>query len=166
MNRWLLTWVLSLLLVPLAVWPAAGPGREGRTLPTATPLPAETAPIEEAFRQAVQLWAKGQFDELWARGLLESRYQVSKEAFIRWMRQRAVTPHLLLGADPCGDGPSAEPRGRARGGHTRGRREDAGDHRGPDRALPSAAGGGRVAHRSGGLHAQAGVGWRACTRRG
>lgn len=97
MNRWLLMGVLSLLLVPLSALPAAGPRREERTLSPAVPLPAETAPVEEAFRQAVQLWAKGQFDALWARGLLESRYQVSKEAFIRWMRQRTITPTCCWG---------------------------------------------------------------------
>jgi hypothetical protein len=97
MNRRLLMGVLSLLLVPLSALPAAGPRREERTLSPAVPLPAETAPVEEAFRQAVQLWAKGQFDALWARGLLESRYQVSKEAFIRWMRQRTITPTCCWG---------------------------------------------------------------------
>jgi hypothetical protein len=97
MHRWLLTGVLSLLLVTLAVLPAAGSRREERTLHQAVPLSAETAPVEEAFRQAVQLWAKGQFGALWARGLLESRYHVSKEAFIRWMRQRAITPTCCWG---------------------------------------------------------------------
>jgi hypothetical protein len=97
MNRGLLTAVLSLLLVTLAVLPAAGPRRGERTPPPAVPLPAETAPVEEAFRQAVQLWAKGQFDALWTRGLLESRYHVSREAFIRWMRQRVITPTCCWG---------------------------------------------------------------------
>jgi hypothetical protein len=97
MNRWLLTWVLSLLLVILAIVPAAGSRREERTRAPAVPLPAETAPVEEAFRQAVQLWAKGQFGVLWARGVLESRYQVSKEAFIRSMQQRAVAPTCCWG---------------------------------------------------------------------
>jgi hypothetical protein len=97
MNRWLLMGVLSLLLVPLSALTAAGPRREERTLSPAVPLPAETAPVEEAFRHAVQLWAKGQFDALWARGLLGSRYQVSKEAFIRWMRQRTIAPTCCWG---------------------------------------------------------------------
>jgi hypothetical protein len=97
MNRWLLMGGLSLLLVLLSAFPAAGPSREERTLSPAVPLPAETAPVEEAFRQDVQLWAEGQFDALWARGLLESRYQVSKEAFIRWMRQRTITPTCCWG---------------------------------------------------------------------
>lgn len=97
MNRWPLTGILSLLLVILVVLPAAGARREERTLPPAVPLPAKTAPVEEIFRQAVQLWAKGQFEALWARGLLESRYHVSREAFIRWMRQRAITPTCCWG---------------------------------------------------------------------
>ena len=97
MNRWLRTCVLGLLFVTPAVWPAAGPQRGERTLPPAMPLSAEAASVEEAFREAVQLWAKRQFDALWARGLLASRYQVSKEAFIRWMRQRVVTPTCCWG---------------------------------------------------------------------
>jgi hypothetical protein len=96
-NRWLLTWGLSLLLVSPAIGPAAGARREDRTRAPGVPLPAETAPVEEAFRQAVRLWDKGEFGALWARGSLESRYQVSKEAFIRWMRQRAVAPPAVGG---------------------------------------------------------------------
>jgi hypothetical protein len=92
LNRWLRTCVLGLLLVSPAVWPAADPRRGERAPPPAAPLSAEAAPVEEAFRQAIQLWAEGQFDALWARGLLESRYQMSKEAFVRWMQQRVVTP--------------------------------------------------------------------------
>jgi hypothetical protein len=45
-----------------------------------------------SFRQAIQLWADEQFEALWERGLLVSRYQVSREAFARWMRQRLVKP--------------------------------------------------------------------------
>jgi hypothetical protein len=97
MNRWLLTWILSLLLVTPAIVPAAGSHREERTLAPAVPLRAETAPVEEAFCQAVQLWVKGRFGALWARGLLERRYQVSKDAFIRWMWQRGVTPTCCWG---------------------------------------------------------------------
>jgi hypothetical protein len=55
LNRWLLASVLGVLLVTAAVLPAAGPRRGERTLPPAAPLPAETAPVEAAFRQAVQL---------------------------------------------------------------------------------------------------------------
>jgi hypothetical protein len=97
MNRWRLMWILSLLLVIAAIVFAAGSRREERTLAPAVPLLAETAPVEEAFRQAMQLWAKGQFGALWGRGVLESRYRVSKEAFIRWMRQRAIAPTCCWG---------------------------------------------------------------------
>jgi hypothetical protein len=97
LKRWLRTGVLGLLLVTSAVWPAAGPRRGERTSPPGAPFPAEAAPVEEAFRQAVQLWAQGQFDALWARGLLESRYQVSKDAFMQWMWHQVVTPTCCWG---------------------------------------------------------------------
>jgi hypothetical protein len=54
-------------------------------------------PVEAAFREAFQLWADERFDALWERGLLASRYRVSREAFARAMRHRVVKPTCCWG---------------------------------------------------------------------
>jgi hypothetical protein len=59
--------------------------------------PAEVWPVEAAFREAVQLWADEQFEVLWERGLLSSRYRVSREAFVRGMRHRVLKPTCCWG---------------------------------------------------------------------
>jgi hypothetical protein len=53
--------------------------------------------VEAAFRQAIQLWADERFDTLWERGLLASRYRMSREAFARGMRHRVVKPTCCWG---------------------------------------------------------------------
>ena len=58
---------------------------------------AEVLPVEAAFREAFQLWADERFDALWERGLLASRYRVSREAFARAMRHRVVKPTCCWG---------------------------------------------------------------------
>jgi hypothetical protein len=68
--------------------------------PAASPPPPQTGdvwPVEAAFRDAIQLWADQRFEALWARGLLASRYRVPREAFIRGMRHRVVTPTCCWG---------------------------------------------------------------------
>jgi hypothetical protein len=77
-----------LVLLPAACL-AFGVG-EGHTASATPPRPSEVWPVEAAFREAVQLWADERFEALWERGLLASRYRVSREAFVRWMRRRAV----------------------------------------------------------------------------
>lgn len=74
----------------------------GALLPShaaAPPAPGlvEGWPVEAAFREAVQLWADGQFETLWERGLLASRYRVSREAFVRGMRHRVLKPTCCWG---------------------------------------------------------------------
>jgi hypothetical protein len=53
--------------------------------------------VEAAFREAVQLWVDERFEALWDRGLLASRYRVSREVFVRWMRHRVVKPTCCWG---------------------------------------------------------------------
>jgi hypothetical protein len=87
-------------LVALALLLAAslvlGSGESHAAAPAA-PKPAEAWPVEASFRQAIQLWADERFDALWEHGLLASRYQVSREAFARWMRHRVVKPTCCWG---------------------------------------------------------------------
>ncbi len=85
--------VLALLLVAAL---ALGPAESHAASPPAT-RQSEAWPVEAAFRQAIELWADEQFDALWERGLLASRYRVSREAFARWMRQRVVKPTCCWG---------------------------------------------------------------------
>jgi hypothetical protein len=66
----------------------------------ASPSPRRSAgvwSVEAAFREAVQLWVDERFEALWERGLLASRYRVSREAFVGWMRQRVVKPTCCWG---------------------------------------------------------------------
>jgi hypothetical protein len=87
-----------LALLP-AAWHVLG-ASEGHTASSPTPRSAEVWPVEVAFREAVQLWADERFDALWERGLLASRYRVSREAFVRWMRHRVVKPTCCWGQLP------------------------------------------------------------------
>jgi hypothetical protein len=45
----------------------------------------------------LQLWADEQFEALWERGLLSSRYRVSREAFVQGMRHRVIKPTCCWG---------------------------------------------------------------------
>ncbi|HSF30348.1 MAG TPA: hypothetical protein VLK82_07740 [Candidatus Tectomicrobia bacterium] len=87
---------LFVLPLGLIVWLALGTGATHAASPPAS-LPAEVWPVEAAFREAVQLWADEQFEVLWARGLLSSRYRVSREAFVRGMRHRVLKPTCCWG---------------------------------------------------------------------
>jgi hypothetical protein len=78
------------------LWLALGAGAAHAASPPAS-LPAEVWPVEAAFREALQLWADEQFEVLWARGLLSSRYRVSREAFVRAMRHRVIKPTCCWG---------------------------------------------------------------------
>jgi hypothetical protein len=75
----------------LGAWLALRAGATHAASPPAS-LPAEVWPVEAAFQEAVQLWADEQFEALWERGLLSSRYRVSREAFVRGMRHRVIKP--------------------------------------------------------------------------
>jgi hypothetical protein len=88
----------ALLVLPwgLVVWWAPGPGATHAASPPAS-RPAEVWPVEAAFREAVQLWADEQFESLWERGRLSSRYRVSREAFVQAMRHRLVKPTCCWG---------------------------------------------------------------------
>jgi hypothetical protein len=88
--------VLLVLALPLVVWPVFGVGTTHAASPPPF-QPAEVWAVEAAFREAVQLWADEQFEALWERGLLSSRYRVSREAFIRGMRHRVVKPTCCWG---------------------------------------------------------------------
>jgi hypothetical protein len=81
-----------LLLTSLAL--GAGEGLVASPTP---PRSAEVWSVEAAFREAVQLWVDEQFEALWERGLLASRYRVSRDAFVRWMRHRVVKPTCCWG---------------------------------------------------------------------
>jgi hypothetical protein len=84
-----------LALLPVA-WLAFG-ARESHAASPSAPRPTEVWPVEVAFREAVQLWADERFDALWERGLLASRYRVSREAFAHWMRHRVIKPTCCWG---------------------------------------------------------------------
>jgi hypothetical protein len=90
-----LTPALVILPLWLVVWLALW---VGATQAASSPSqPAEVWPVEAAFREAVQLWADEQFEVLWARGLLSSRYRVSREVFVRGMRHRVLKPTCCWG---------------------------------------------------------------------
>jgi hypothetical protein len=91
-----LTTALFALALGLVVWLALGEGATNAAEPPASRT-AEVWPMEVAFREAVQLWADEQFEDLWARGLLASRYRVSREAFIQGMRHRVIKPTCCWG---------------------------------------------------------------------
>jgi hypothetical protein len=85
-----------LAVLSLLSWLALGGGYRG----AAAPLPArptDVRPVEAAFREAFQLWADERFEALWERGLLASRYRVSREAFVRGMRHRLLKPACCWG---------------------------------------------------------------------
>jgi hypothetical protein len=67
-------------------------GAERSVASPPSPQSAEVWPVEVAFREAVQLWADERFEALWERGLLTSRYRISRELFARGMRHRVVKP--------------------------------------------------------------------------
>jgi hypothetical protein len=88
--------VLFVLVLPLVAWLVFGVGNGY----TASPSPSRSAEVwvvEATFREAFQLWANERFDALWERGLLASRYRVSREAFVRGMRHRVVKPTCCWG---------------------------------------------------------------------
>jgi hypothetical protein len=91
-----LTTALVVLSLGLVVCLAFGVGATHAASPPAS-QPAEVWPVEAAFREAVQLWADEQFEVLWERGLLSSRYRVSREAFVRGMRHRVIKPACCWG---------------------------------------------------------------------
>jgi hypothetical protein len=91
-----LTPALSVLPVWLVVWLVLGAGATHAAAPAPSP-PTEVWPVEAAFREAFQLWADEQFETLWERGLLSSRYRVSREAFVRGMRHRVIQPTCCWG---------------------------------------------------------------------
>jgi hypothetical protein len=91
-----LTTALFALTLGLVVWLALGEGATCAAKPPASRT-AEVWPMEVAFREAVQLWADEQFEDLWARGLLASRYRVSREASIQGMRHRVIKPTCCWG---------------------------------------------------------------------
>jgi hypothetical protein len=87
------------VLVPavlLVAWPVLGLG-DSRAASPAPFRSAEVWAVEAAFREALQLWADERFEALWERGLLASRYRVSREAFVRHMRHRVVKPTCCWG---------------------------------------------------------------------
>jgi hypothetical protein len=91
-----LTPALFVLPCWLVLWLVVGAG----SLHAASPPPSRLAdvwPVEAAFREAVQLWADEQFEILWERGLRASRYQISREAFVRGMRHRVIKPTCCWG---------------------------------------------------------------------
>jgi hypothetical protein len=90
------TTALFVLPLGLIVWLALGAGATHAASPPAS-LPGEVWPVEAAFREAVHFWADEQFEVLWARGLLSSRYRVSWEAFVRGMRHRVLKPTCCWG---------------------------------------------------------------------
>jgi hypothetical protein len=91
-----LTLILLVLACWLVGWLVAGAGATHAASPPPSQA-AEVWPVEAAFREAVQLWADERFEILWARGMLASRYRVSREAFVRGMRHRVVKPTCCWG---------------------------------------------------------------------
>jgi hypothetical protein len=87
---------LFALPLGLVVWLAFGACPTHAASPPAA-QPAEIWPVEAAFRHAIQLWADERFEALWEQGRLASRYRVSREAFVRGMRHRAVKPTCCWG---------------------------------------------------------------------
>lgn len=88
----------ALLVLPpwLLVWWVLGVGAIHAASPPPS-QPSEVWAVEAAFREAIQLWADEQFEDLWEHGLWASRYRISREAFIRGMRQRVVKPTCCWG---------------------------------------------------------------------
>jgi hypothetical protein len=86
-------WVLPVWLI---VGLTLGAGATHAAAPPPS-QPTEVWPVEAACREAFQLWADERFDALWERGLLASRYRVSREAFVRGMRHRVIQPACCWG---------------------------------------------------------------------
>ena len=88
--------VLFVLAVPLVAWLVFGLGNSH----AASSLPSRSAEIwavDATFRDAFQLWVNERFEALWERGLLASRYRVSREAFVGGMRHRVLKPTCCWG---------------------------------------------------------------------
>jgi hypothetical protein len=86
----------SIALLSLLIWLALGMS----AMHAASPPPPRSIAVwsvETTFREAFQLWADERFEALWDRGLLASRYRVSRETFVRWMRHRVVKPTCCWG---------------------------------------------------------------------
>jgi hypothetical protein len=88
--------LLRLAVLAVLAWLILSVGHIDAASPL-PPQPAEVWPVEAAFREAIQLWADERFEALWARGLLASRYRVSREVFARGMRHRVVKPTCCWG---------------------------------------------------------------------
>ena len=88
--------VLFVLATPLVAWFVFGMGNSH----AASSLPSRSAElwaVEATFREAFQLWVNERFEALWERGLLASRYRVSREAFVGGMRHRVLKPTCCWG---------------------------------------------------------------------
>lgn len=90
------TRALLVLALLLGAWLVLG-ACESHAASPSTPRPTEAWPVEAAFREAIQLWADEQLEALWERGLLASRYRLSREVFVRGMRHRVVKPTCCWG---------------------------------------------------------------------
>ena len=88
--------VLFVLALLLVAWLVFGVGNSHAASP-APSRSAEVWAVETAFREAFQLWANERFEALWERGMLASRYRVSREEFVRGMRHRVVKPTCCWG---------------------------------------------------------------------
>jgi hypothetical protein len=88
--------VLLVLALPLVAWLVFGAGNSHAASP-APSRSAEVWAVETAFREAFQLWSNERFEALWERGMLTSRYRVSREEFVRGMRHRVVKPTCCWG---------------------------------------------------------------------
>jgi hypothetical protein len=86
-----LTPALCVLPFWLVAWWVFGAGATQAASPPPSQL-AEVWPVEAALREAVQLCADERFEALWEHGLRASRYQVSREVFVRGMHHRVVKP--------------------------------------------------------------------------
>jgi hypothetical protein len=88
----------TLVVVPLCLvaWMVLGTDNGHAASPPPS-RSAEVWSVDATFREAFQLWADERFDALWERGLLTSRYRVSREAFVRGMRHRRLKPTCCWG---------------------------------------------------------------------
>lgn len=88
--------VLFILALPLVAWLVFGPGNSHAD-PSLSSRSADVWAVDAAFREAFQLWVNERFEALWERGLLTSRYRVSREAFVSGMRHRVLKPTCCWG---------------------------------------------------------------------
>jgi hypothetical protein len=88
--------VLFVLALPLVAWLVFGVGHShaDSSLPSRS---ADVWAVDATFREAFQLWVNERFEALWERGLLTSRYRVSREAFVSGMRHRVLKPTCCWG---------------------------------------------------------------------